>query len=284
TFIALLLYRLRSPERLVYWSLRISSVQTIIFKSVAAAGAIAVWIKWQRNDAPTTSKAYSILLWISIAGLYVTQWYGAVVTWKISLTLRKRYEKAAAAAGAGAGAGARPSRSAAELGSVQTLDKFASESKPSFRRASTGRSSVRLPSGLIPTRTSSVYCSSPSMPSTPLPIDEITTRRTGGSASSDRSTPEPACLYYATQQPNAPLQPGTECSSAASSVYEMPRSELTHGGRYSVSALQHGGHEDDDDDDAQIPRTETTLSVPAPAARRFPSQRRKPSQSSILPA
>ncbi|KAE8209827.1 hypothetical protein CF327_g6227 [Tilletia walkeri] len=91
TFLALFFYRLRFPRNFVKTWLQVSSFQTIITKSLAALGAVICWLKWQDKDRSGTATAYDALFWTSICGLYVTQWYGAIVTWRISKTIAERY-------------------------------------------------------------------------------------------------------------------------------------------------------------------------------------------------
>ncbi|CAD6890875.1 unnamed protein product [Tilletia controversa] len=202
TFLALLFYRLKFNQRLVHWSLRISAVQTILFKSIAAAGAIAVWIKWQRFNKPSTSMAYNVLLWISIGGLYITQWWGAWVTWQISYGLKKRYETTYTN-------GSTPGLE--ELQQVDVLEKFEQEIKRSNRR-SKYTSGASLRKGAIPTRTSSIYSPSPAPPLMDSPSSV-----SGATSESDVSV---------INDPNARVAP--PASSAGNSVYEVPASELTH--------------------------------------------------------
>ncbi|KAK0527579.1 hypothetical protein OC842_004830 [Tilletia horrida] len=99
TFIALFLYRLRFPRRAVKRWLFFSSVQTIIVKSVAALGTILVWARWQVHNRSGTSKAYDALLYIAIVALYLTQWWGAIVTLRIAESVDKRYDADLAAPG-----------------------------------------------------------------------------------------------------------------------------------------------------------------------------------------
>ncbi|KAE8190518.1 hypothetical protein A4X06_0g6903 [Tilletia controversa] len=132
TFLALLFYRLKFNQRLVHWSLRISAVQTILFKSIAAAGAIAVWIKWQRFNKPSTS----------------------MLQCPISYGLKKRYETTYTN-------GSTPGLE--ELQQVDVLEKFEQEIKRSNRR-SKYTSGASLRKGAIPTRTSSIYSPSPAPP------------------------------------------------------------------------------------------------------------------------
>ncbi|KAL9939493.1 hypothetical protein V8E36_001310 [Tilletia maclaganii] len=91
TFIALFLYRLRYPTHTVKRWLYYSSIQTIACKSLAALGAVIVWGRWQVVDRGALAKAYDVLFVLAIVGLYVTQWWGASVTWKMSRTIEQRY-------------------------------------------------------------------------------------------------------------------------------------------------------------------------------------------------
>ncbi|KAE8221839.1 hypothetical protein CF319_g4869 [Tilletia indica] len=259
TFLALLFYRLRFNQRLVNWTLRIASVQTVIFKSVAAAGAIAIWLKWQRFDKSTTSTAYNVLFWISIGALYITQWYGAIVTYKISYGLKKRYETHYTT---------DSTPGLEELQTVHTMNKFEHEVKKRRNPRSRYSGGTFLPDGIIPTRTSSIYSPSPSSSATPLP---------------PMDTPSSMCIEvnpyatYMTTHPNAPVEAwqtnaapnhvnhgrSGPPSSAASSVYEMPSSVLTHERRRDIESEVEA------------------IASPAPTATQFPSQRRKPSHGHI---
>ncbi|KAK0545539.1 hypothetical protein OC845_005061 [Tilletia horrida] len=230
TFIALLMYRLRCSKRSVNFALKFSSVQTIVIKSVAAAGAIAIWFKWQRRDTPSASRAYDILFWISIGGLYSTQWYGCIVTWKISTTLNNRYRSHAESAPA------RNHSDAADIESQIIADKSVEEltKVPSARRKArviVSRRPNSLEPSQLPSRTSSLY--SPSAPASPSPA------ATPLPCYSHNPTQEEQQVHYFADR-GMPVLPGQTAttmvdhdpscplSSPASSLYHEPLSQLGH--------------------------------------------------------
>lgn len=93
TFIALAGYRLKWSPSIVRLLLRISAVQSLVFKLAAIAGSTYVWGKWQSSETSSYGIANSIVIWIVTVGLAFTQFWGSYVVWKIGDTLKERYEK-----------------------------------------------------------------------------------------------------------------------------------------------------------------------------------------------
>ncbi|GAK67468.1 uncharacterized protein PAN0_018d5696 [Moesziomyces antarcticus] len=93
TFVALFMYRLKAPARMLRTVFRIAAVQSIVFKFASIAGTIWMWIKFQRRADGQLYTAWDALYWICTAGLAVTQVWGAWVVWKMGDSLEQRYSQ-----------------------------------------------------------------------------------------------------------------------------------------------------------------------------------------------
>ncbi len=92
-FIALFLYRLSAPVKLLRPMFRISAVQSLVFKFASIAGTVYVWAKYQRKAHGELSKAWDGLFWTCTIGLAFTQVWGAWVVWTMGDSLEKRYQQ-----------------------------------------------------------------------------------------------------------------------------------------------------------------------------------------------
>lgn len=93
TFVALFMYRLKAPARMLRTVFRIAAVQSIVFKFASIAGTIWMWIKFQRKADGQLYTAWDALYWICTVGLAVTQVWGAWVVWKMGDSLEQRYSQ-----------------------------------------------------------------------------------------------------------------------------------------------------------------------------------------------
>lgn len=92
-FVALFLYRLEAPVKVLRPLFRISAIQSLVFKFASIGGTVFVWAKYQRGGQSELSHAWTALFWTSTAGLAFSQLWGAWVVWKVGESLEKRYER-----------------------------------------------------------------------------------------------------------------------------------------------------------------------------------------------
>jgi len=102
TFVALFMYRIFSPAKIVRTLLYISSLQSLIVKMASTVGTIYVFARWQINahykdiNPNIDGKlqiTWQVLFWIAIVGLSITQFWGSWVLYIMGKTIEKRYEK-----------------------------------------------------------------------------------------------------------------------------------------------------------------------------------------------
>lgn len=92
-FVALFLYRLSAPVKVLRPMFRISAVQSLVFKFASIGGTIWVWAKYQRPSQGELSRAWDGLYWTCTVGLAFTQVWGAWVLWTMGDSLEKRYQQ-----------------------------------------------------------------------------------------------------------------------------------------------------------------------------------------------
>ncbi|WVQ97456.1 hypothetical protein IAU59_004569 [Kwoniella sp. CBS 9459] len=91
TFIGMMGYRLKWRKETVAWILKISSIQTFIFKAASAVALLVYWGLHQNYTYRPMDIAWTAFVWIIAIGLFLTQSWGSYVTYIIGVKiLRKR--------------------------------------------------------------------------------------------------------------------------------------------------------------------------------------------------
>ncbi|KAF6767200.1 hypothetical protein PSEUBRA_003218 [Kalmanozyma brasiliensis GHG001] len=92
-FVALFMYRLSEPVKVLRPLFCVSAVQSLVFKFASIGGTVWVWATYQRHGTSELSHAWTALFWTSTAGLAFSQVWGAWVVWKVGASLEKRYQQ-----------------------------------------------------------------------------------------------------------------------------------------------------------------------------------------------
>ncbi|WVF70458.1 hypothetical protein IAT40_005248 [Kwoniella sp. CBS 6097] len=91
TFIGLMGYRLKWRKETVAWILKVSSIQTFVFKAASALALLVYWGLHQNYTYRSMDIAWTVFVWIIAIGLFLTQIWGSYVTYIIGVRiLRKR--------------------------------------------------------------------------------------------------------------------------------------------------------------------------------------------------
>ncbi|KAJ9475838.1 hypothetical protein PHBOTO_005917 [Pseudozyma hubeiensis] len=96
-FVALFMYRLEAPVKVLRPLFRASAVQSLVFKFASIGGTVWVWIKYQRHSQGELARAWDGLYWVCTIGLAFCQVWGAWVVWSMGDSLERRYEQKRAA-------------------------------------------------------------------------------------------------------------------------------------------------------------------------------------------
>lgn len=91
-FIALFLYRLSAPAKVLGPLFRIAAAQSLVFKLASIGGTVWVWVKYQHSSSRELASAWDALFWICTIGLAFCQVWGAWVVWSMGDSLEKRYQ------------------------------------------------------------------------------------------------------------------------------------------------------------------------------------------------
>ncbi|WVQ62172.1 uncharacterized protein L199_000310 [Kwoniella botswanensis] len=90
TFIGLMGYRLKWKKETVALILKISSVQTFIFKAASALALLVYWGLHQNFNYNSIDRVWSVFVWIIAIGLFLTQIWGSYVTYIIGVNILKK--------------------------------------------------------------------------------------------------------------------------------------------------------------------------------------------------
>ncbi|OCF34054.1 hypothetical protein I316_04401 [Kwoniella heveanensis BCC8398] len=91
TFVGLMGYRLKWRKETVAWILKISSIQTFVFKAASAVALLVYWGLHQNYTYRSMDIVWTAFVWIIAIGLFLTQIWGSYVTYIIGVRiLRKR--------------------------------------------------------------------------------------------------------------------------------------------------------------------------------------------------
>ncbi|WRT64163.1 uncharacterized protein IL334_001092 [Kwoniella shivajii] len=90
TFVGLMGYRLKWRRETVATILKISSIQTFVFKAASALALLVYWGLHQNVHYNSIDLVWSIFVWIIAIGLFMTQIWGSYVTYIIGVNILKK--------------------------------------------------------------------------------------------------------------------------------------------------------------------------------------------------
>ncbi|WVR05902.1 hypothetical protein IAU60_002928 [Kwoniella sp. DSM 27419] len=90
TFVGLMGYRLGWNKRIVAQILKISSIQTFVFKAASAIAILVYWGVHQRRQFGPIDTVWTVFVWIISIGLLLTQIWGSYVTYIIGVRIEKK--------------------------------------------------------------------------------------------------------------------------------------------------------------------------------------------------
>nr|XP_019049243.1 hypothetical protein I302_03024 [Kwoniella bestiolae CBS 10118]OCF28173.1 hypothetical protein I302_03024 [Kwoniella bestiolae CBS 10118] len=90
TFIGLMGYRLKWKKETVALILKISSIQTFVFKAASALALLVYWGLHQNFNYNSIDLVWSVFVWIIAIGLFITQIWGSYVTYIIGVNILKK--------------------------------------------------------------------------------------------------------------------------------------------------------------------------------------------------
>ncbi|WWC58712.1 uncharacterized protein I303_101256 [Kwoniella dejecticola CBS 10117] len=90
TFVGLMGYRLKWKKETVAIILKVSAIQTFVFKAASATALLVYWALHQRFNYNSIDYVWSIFVWIIAIGLFLTQIWGSYVTYIIGVAVLKK--------------------------------------------------------------------------------------------------------------------------------------------------------------------------------------------------
>ncbi|WWC86258.1 uncharacterized protein L201_001131 [Kwoniella dendrophila CBS 6074] len=90
TFIGLIGYRLKWKKETVAIILKVSAIQTFVFKAASALALLIYWGLHQNFHYNSIDYVWSIFVWIIAIGLFLTQIWGSYITYIIGVNILKK--------------------------------------------------------------------------------------------------------------------------------------------------------------------------------------------------